>query len=82
MLLSIEDILTTLHGLPLGLLAALGFIFVVFFLVTVKLQLDALSKYVEKTEKSLHGMYEAIARLERLLGEAVKADEKSGDGKE
>ena len=48
----------------------------------MKLQLDALTKYVEKTEKSLHGMYEAIARLERLLGDGEKTDMNTGDGKE
>ena len=82
MLLSLKDVITALQGLPTGLLAALGFVFVVFFLAILKMQLDALTKYVEKTQKSLHGIYEAIARMERAMGGEIKTDSNTDKNKD
>ncbi len=65
-----------LQGLPTGLLAALAFIFVVFLLALVKLQIEALSRRIEairkQTDKSIHGIYESLARIERTLDETSR----------
>ena len=62
-----------LQSLPTALLAALAFIFVVFLLALIKLQIEALSKRIEairkETDKSIHGLYESLARIERTLDE-------------
>ena len=81
---SLADIINFLHGLPTGLIAAVAFIFVLFFVVLIKLQLDALVKYLEALkdraaampEDTLQNFYESLARVERTLDELTRAVEK------
>ncbi len=90
---SLADIIDFLNGLPTGLMAAFAFIFVLFFVVLIKLQLDALVKYIETLkdrataapEDTLRNLYESLARMERTLDELARAVErlnKSNDSQE
>ena len=81
---SLADIIDFLQGLPTGLISAFAFIFVLFFVVLIKLQLDALVKYIEALkdraasvpEDTLRNFYESLARVERTLDELTRAVEK------
>ena len=81
---SLTDIIDFLQGLPPGLIAAVAFIFVLFFVVLIKLQLDALVKYLEALkdraaavpEDTLRNFYESLARVERTLDELTRAVER------
>ena len=81
---SLADIIEFLQGLPTGLIAAFAFIFVLFFVVLIKLQLDALVKYIEALkdraasvpEDTLRNFYESLARVERTLDELTRAVER------
>ena len=82
-----SDIFDFLRSLPTGLSAALAFVFVVFFLVLIKLQLDAMVKHLGKsnsrgagnTNDTLQALYETLARIERSLEELTRAVEKMND---